>query len=112
MGARGGLTVYCDHRPLSWIRSVEPLGDMHARWLNTIEEMTFSIVHKPGTEMGPADAFSRCADHADLETKGAVLKGKPIHAPEDMESIPLMMTNGQMAKKEDIPWMEKPEDLL
>ena len=112
VGARGGLTVYCDHRPLSWIRSVEPLGDMHARWLNTIEEMTFSIVHKPGTEMGPADAFSRRADHADPETKGAALKGKPIHAPEDIESIPLGMYTGQKLNKEEIPRMENPGDLI
>ena len=103
LGAPGGLTIHCDHRPLSFMRSVEPLGDMHARWRGTLEEFPFEVVHRPGTSMGPADALSRRDDHADPSTLGATLKGKAVPLPADNDSIPSCMRIGQKCAYADLP---------
>ena len=112
IGAQAGpVTVHCDHRPLSYMRSVEPLSDMHARWQGVIEEIPFTIVHKPGTSMGPADALSRRADHADGETQGAVLKGKTIALPDDIDSIPSNLQVGEKCFYKDLPKINMNRDL-
>ena len=48
-----------DHSALQWLRRTpEPIGQQ-ARWLETIEEFDFEIVHRAGTKHGNADAMSR-----------------------------------------------------
>ena len=112
LGAQGGpLEVHCDHRPLSYMRSVEPLSDMHARWQGVIEEMPFTIVHRPGTSMGPADALSRRDDHADDETKGATMRGKSIPLPEDLETIPSALQIGDKCDYSALPSVPMPRPL-
>jgi len=112
LGAQGGpLEVHCDHRPLSYMRTVEPLSDMHARWQGVIEEMPFTIVHRPGTSMGPADALSRRDDHADGDTKGATLRGKTVPLPEDIESIPSSFAIGERCEYATLPPVPIPRSL-
>ena len=62
--------------------------------------------------MGPADAMSRRPDHADEEMKGAFLKGKPIKPPDDMESIPLSMHDGERVSKANIPLVVDPNSAI
>jgi len=53
------FTVRTDHAALQWLRNIpEPVGQQ-ARWLGAMEEYEFSIVHRPGTKHGNADAMSR-----------------------------------------------------
>ena len=112
LGAPGGqLVVHCDHRPLSFMRSVEPLSDMHARWQGVIEEMPFTIVHRPGTSMGPADALSRRDDHADNETRGASMRGKSVPLPDDLDSIPSSLQVGSRCEYFDLPRSPMPRAL-
>ena len=106
-GCKGGLTVYTDHRPLSYLRSVQPLGDMHARWLQLIESIPFTLVHKPGTSMGPADTLSRRPDLADPVTGGSAIKGQARVLPDFPDSIELLMTEGQTCSSSSIPRLEE-----
>jgi hypothetical protein len=51
--------VRTDHAALQWLRNIpEPVGQQ-ARWLGAMEEYEFSIIHRPGTKHGNADAMSR-----------------------------------------------------
>ena len=53
------LTLRTGHCFLSWLRNFrEPEGQL-ARWLEQLQEYTFSVVHRPGKCHGNADALSR-----------------------------------------------------
>ena len=97
------LTVHTDHRPLSYLRSVQPLGDMHARWLQTIESVPFDLVHKPGFSMGPADTLSRRSDYADSETGGAAVKGRAVPLPDSPDDILSLMQPGDVCHSTELP---------
>ena len=99
------VIVHCDHRPLSFLRTVEPLGDMHARWLAEMEQFQFSVVHRPGSTMGPADALSRRSDWADASTGGATLKGRTVPLPTDPADFPAAMEISERRRFNDLPPM-------
>ena len=51
-----------DHNALTWLRNFKhPEGQM-ARWLEKLEEYTFSILHRPGRKHRNADSMSRIDD--------------------------------------------------
>ena len=102
-GCKGGLTIHTDHRPLSFLRTVQPLGLMHARWLELIESIPFTLVHRPGSTMGPADTLSRRPDHADVQTGGAETKGQAVPLPEHPDNIPTLMAVGSACSSAMIP---------
>jgi len=53
------FVVRTDHAALQWLRKIrEPVGQQ-ARWLELMEEYSFSVVHRPGRQHGNADALSR-----------------------------------------------------
>ena len=53
------FTLRTDHHSLSWMRNFkEPVGQL-ARWLEQLEEYTFTTIHRPGKRHGNADALSR-----------------------------------------------------
>jgi transposase InsO family protein len=53
------FVVRTDHAALTWLkRTPDPIGQQ-ARWLEQMEEYTFSIEHRPGIRHGNADALSR-----------------------------------------------------
>ena len=55
------FTIRTDHQALKWLKSLpEPTG-RKARWLETLAEYTFTIVHRPGRQHSNADALSRRA---------------------------------------------------
>ena len=53
------FTLRTDHSSLVWLRNFkEPKGQL-ARWLEKLQEYSFSVVHRQGTKHGNADALSR-----------------------------------------------------
>ena len=59
------FTLRTDHSALQWIRTFkEPRGQL-ARWLETLAQYNFDLVHRPGKKHQNADALSR----ADLERR-------------------------------------------
>ena len=76
---------------------------MHARWLQLIESIPFTLVHKPGTSMGPADTLSRRSDLADPITGGSAIKGQARVLPDFPDNIELLMSEGQSCLSESIP---------
>ena len=53
------VTVYTDHRALTYIHEQTGLNRHLALWMDIILNYTFDIVHIPGTRNGLADALSR-----------------------------------------------------
>ena len=53
------VTVYTDHRALTYIHEQKGLNRHLALWMEIILNYTFDIVHIPGTRNGLADALSR-----------------------------------------------------
>ena len=53
------FVVRTDNQALKWMRTMEPLDRMVARWLATLANYDFTIVHRPGLQHGNADAISR-----------------------------------------------------
>ena len=53
------FTLRTDHGSLVWIQNFkEPEGQL-ARWLERLQEYTFTVVHRPGNQHKNADALSR-----------------------------------------------------
>jgi len=91
------FTLRTDHGSLVWVRNFrEPEGQL-ARWLQKLEEYTFTIIHRRGTLHSNADAMSRipcrqCGrenhteDIVDEEvtTLGVVIPRPLSHTPDDM----------------------------
>lgn len=54
--------IRTDHAALQWLkRTPEPIGQQ-ARWLEILEEYSYSIEHRPGRQHSNADALSRIID--------------------------------------------------
>ena len=62
------FTLRTDHHSISWLRNFrEPAGQL-ARWLEQLQEYSFSTIHQPGKHHGNADVLSRlpcrqCGQH-------------------------------------------------
>jgi len=76
------FTLRTDHHSLSWLRNFrEPVGQL-ARWLEQLQEYSFSTIHRPGKRHGNADALSRlpcrqCGQHEpDTESPTSAAVGR------------------------------------
>jgi len=56
---RREFKVRTDHAALSWLRSTPELIGQKARWLEQMEEFSFTVEHRAGTKHGNADEMSR-----------------------------------------------------
>ena len=56
--------VRTDHAALRWLQSMKEPNGRRARWLESLAEFRFSVVHRPGLRHGNADALSRCPGQA------------------------------------------------
>ena len=56
-GAR--FTLRTDHKSLVWLHRFKDTEGMMARWLHTLHQFQFTIVHRAGREHGNADGLSR-----------------------------------------------------
>ena len=53
------FTLYSDHDALLFLHSQKKLSARHGRWVEVLQEFTFSLRHRPGRENKVADALSR-----------------------------------------------------
>ena len=63
LGADLPFEIWTDHANLTYFRGPQKLNRRQARWQSELSEFNFTMVHKPGTSMGKADALSRRADY-------------------------------------------------
>ncbi|PAA81732.1 hypothetical protein BOX15_Mlig033284g14 [Macrostomum lignano] len=53
------FTVRSDHKALQWLASLKDVEGQCARWLESLQNFDFEIIHRPGKEHGNADSLSR-----------------------------------------------------
>ena len=53
------FTLRTDHKSLVWLHRFKDMEGMMARWLHTLQQFQFSIIHRAGREHGNADGLSR-----------------------------------------------------
>ena len=56
-GAR--ITLRTDHKSLVWLHRFKDTEGMLSRWLHSLQQFQFSIIHRPGKDHGNADGLSR-----------------------------------------------------
>src|SRR5580698_10276936 len=57
------VQIYTDHKNLEHYRKAHDLTRRQARWTQYLSRFNFHLQHKPGPQMGKADAMSRREDH-------------------------------------------------
>ena len=53
------FTLYSDHEALCFLHSQKKLSARHGRWVETLQDYSFSLRHRPGRENRVANALSR-----------------------------------------------------
>ena len=53
------FTLYIDHEALRFLHSQKKLSARHGHWVETLQDYSFSLRHRPGRENRVADALSR-----------------------------------------------------
>ena len=53
------FTLCTDHKSLVWLHSFKDTEGMMARWLHTLHQFQFTIVHRAGRDHGNTDGLSR-----------------------------------------------------
>ena len=66
------FTLHSDHDSLRFLHSQNKLSARHERWMEFLQEFTFSLRHRPGRENRVADALSR-RRHALQISKAAII---------------------------------------
>ena len=109
------FTLRTDHRSLVWLHHFKDTEGMMARWLHTLQQFQFSIVHRAGSDHGNADGLSRAPifpcrqctriDCHPVDTSVAVAD-QPFDAvsvgdSEDADLIPLQSGEDWVAQLDD-----------
>jgi RNase H-like domain found in reverse transcriptase/Reverse transcriptase (RNA-dependent DNA polymerase)/Integrase zinc binding domain len=53
------FVLYTDHQALKFVQDQNKLSSRHAKWINSLQEYSFSIVHKAGASNKVTDALRR-----------------------------------------------------
>ena len=59
-GVTTDFDLLTDNNSLTWLQTCPQLSPLHARWLDRLQEFSFSLFHLPG-KLNPADPLSRMA---------------------------------------------------
>jgi hypothetical protein len=51
--------LFTDHGSLTWLRNFKEAEGQLERWLEQLQEYTFTVEHRPGRKHGNGDALSR-----------------------------------------------------
>ena len=104
-----------DHKSLLWLHRFKDTEGMMARWLHTLQQFQFSIVHHAGNDHGNADGLSRAptspsrqctrVDCPQVDTS-VVVADQPFDAvsvgdSEDADLIPLQSGEDWVAQLDD-----------
>ena len=113
LGAK--FTLHTDHKSLIWLHRFKDTEGMMARWLHTLQQIQFSIVHRAGNNHGNADGLSRAptspcrqctrSDCPQVDTS-VVVADQPFDAEsvgdsEDADLIPLQSGEYWVAQLDD-----------
>jgi hypothetical protein len=71
-GAKHQVTVYTDHKNLTYFTTSKELNKRQIRWAEFLSEFDLKIVYIKGSENGRADALSRREDHQQQMTPEAL----------------------------------------
>ena len=75
-----------DHKPLTWIKTQKTLSGKQARWLQTLEEIDYTVNYVPGKELVVPDAISRRPDLMENPEKLSFLAYLMIMHHDQLES--------------------------
>ena len=53
------FTIYSDHEALRYLHSQQKLSARHGRWVEILQDFSFSLRHRPGRDNKVADALTR-----------------------------------------------------
>ena len=109
------FTLRTDHKSLIWLHRFKYTEGMMARWLHTLQQFQFSIVHRAGNDHGNTDGLSRAptspcrqctrVDCPQVDTS-VVVADQPFDAvsvgdSEDADLIPLQSGEDWVAQLDD-----------
>ena len=109
------FTLHTDHKSLLWLHHFKDTEGMMARWLHTLQQFQFSIIHRTGNDHGNADGLSRAptspcrqctrVDCPQVDTS-VVVADQPFDAvsvgdSEDADLIPLQSGEDWVAQLDD-----------
>ena len=57
------IEIRMDHKNLAYFRTAQKLNHRQAHWSLYLSHFHFSLIHRPGSQMGKPDALSRRPDH-------------------------------------------------
>lgn len=74
--------LHTDHRPLLWLLTAKEPTGQQARWILSLQDYSYSLVHRPGAK-NIADLPSRCPQSTVVDATGARLNATadPLHHP-------------------------------
>ena len=108
------FTIHTEHKSLVWLHHFKYTEGMMARWLHTLQQFQFIIVHRAGSDHGNADGLSRAptdpcrqctrVDCPQVDTS-VVIADQPFDAvsvgdSEDSDLIPLKSGENWIAQLE------------
>ena len=109
------FTLRTDHKSPVWLHRFKDTKGMMARWLHTLQQFQFSIVHRAGRDHGNADCLSRvptppCGQCArvdcppvdtDIEVVDQLFDAESVGDSEDADLIPLQSGEDWVAQLDD-----------
>ena len=63
------FTLRTDHEPLRYLQSLKDPPAQMGRWLDRLQDYTFTVKHRPGSHHGNADGLSRQSNDTETHVK-------------------------------------------
>ena len=109
------FTLRTDHKSLVWLHRFKDTEGMLSRWLHSLQQFQFSIIHRPGKDHGNADGLSRApsspcrqctrpglpAGHSDISRLGSAFRFGLHGSSEDADLVPVQSGEDWIARLDD-----------